>query len=190
MGKTSILNRYTKNIFNEKTKPTVGCDLFQKNVKLPSKKKIRLTIWDTAGQERFRGLSSAFYKNTKCVILVFDISHKRTFDNLERWLDEARTFACNMALIIVIGNKSDLEIERKVNRELALKFTERNKIFYSETSALENNDGNIQSVFEFVADWIDKNKEEWKKTNGQGKDFYLNNIDLSKKKKEKDLCEC
>ena len=69
---------------------------------------MKLSIWDTAGQDRFRGLASSYYKQAKCVIIVYDVSKKATFDKLEFWKEEINNFASESIIKILVGNKIDL----------------------------------------------------------------------------------
>lgn len=69
---------------------------------------VKLSIWDTAGQDRFRGLASSYYKQAKCVIVVFDVTKKATFEKLEFWKEEINNFASEKIIKILVGNKVDL----------------------------------------------------------------------------------
>lgn len=151
VGKTSLLIRYTKNQFPTTLKPTIGCDHYLKEQELPSKKnkKIRLSIWDTAGQERYKGLASSYYKNSKCAIFVFDLTNKESFLSLENWREEMLNFSDEGILVVVIGNKKDLEKERVVRKEEIEFFCGKYEYFYMETSAKED-DGSIDKVFGYV----------------------------------------
>lgn len=147
VGKSSILLRYINNTFSENIKNTIGVDNFEKQMS----EKITLSIWDTAGQERFRGLSSSYYKNAKCVILVYDITNKKSFERLDYFRDEIKNYANKGILIILIGNKSDMISKRTVNREEVDDYCRKLGLFYIETSAFENEDGHIEKAFEYVA---------------------------------------
>ena len=151
VGKTSILLRYVNNTFSDNIKPTIGCDHYEKEVDIEGGQKIKLSIWDTAGQDRFRGLASSYYKRAKCVVLVFDITKKSSFEKLDFWRDEIMNFADENILVVVVGNKTDLMDKRTVMQEEIDAYVKKYEYFYLETSALENGDGNIQKVFEYIA---------------------------------------
>ncbi len=192
VGKTSILLRYVNNTFSDNIKATIGCDHYEKEVTLPDKRQVKLSIWDTAGQERFRGLASSYYKRAKCVILVFDITKSQTFQKLDFWRDEIMNFANDDILVMVVGNKSDLQQQRTVHKEEIEQYVQKHKYFYIETSALDNGDDNIKKVFEYVAENINKNVKGSSKT--------LKNVNIQKSQgsklnegdneKKKDSCSC
>lgn len=151
VGKSSILTRYINKTFTDNMKPTIGVEHYSKEIPI-QKTKITLSIWDTAGQERYRGLTSAYYKETKCIVLVFDITNRQSFDRLYTWKEEIENYTDKDLLTVVIGNKSDLQEKRKVNKEEIEGFVKKFRYFYMETSALENKDGNIEEVFRYIAE--------------------------------------
>ncbi len=99
-----------------------------------SGKQIKLQIWDTAGQESFRSITRSYYRGATGALLVYDISRRDTFNHLTRWLDEARQHANPKMVIMLIGNKSDLE-KREVSYEEGEKFAKENGLIFLETSA-------------------------------------------------------
>ena len=191
VGKTSIILRYINNSFSDSIKPTIGCDHYERDVEFGEGRKLKLSIWDTAGQERFRGLSTSYYKKAKCVVLVFDISKKSTYEKLEYWHDEIANFADEDVLIVVVGNKSDLVELRKVDADEIKRYIEKNNFFYLETSALENSDQHIQKVFEHIAKTLSE------KAGISGRVVENENVgekgevtNLDGKKKDGDGCSC
>ena len=106
---------------------------------------VRLQIWDTAGQEAFRSITRSYYKNSTCAFIVFDITDKKTFEDVTIWLQECKDMCYKNILIYLIGNKTDLEEKRQVTKEEAQKFAEDNFLVYYETSAL--NGSNIEEIF-------------------------------------------
>ena len=145
VGKSNMLSRFTKNEFNLESKATIGVEFATKCITF-NNKVIKAQIWDTAGQERFRAITSSYYKGAMGALLVFDISKKQTFDNLDRWLNEVRAFTKPEVCIILVGNKSDLAYMREVPQEEAIKYAAQQKISYFETSALAAT--NVEKVFE------------------------------------------
>ena len=89
VGKTSILSRFRYGSFEPAYMPTLGIDFFTKNL-FYEDKTIRLILWDTAGQERFRSLIPSYLKNADCIIIVFDITSKESFNSLNHWLNDAK----------------------------------------------------------------------------------------------------
>ena len=145
VGKSNMLSRFTKNEFNLESKATIGVEFATKCITF-NKKVIKSQIWDTAGQERFRAITSSYYKGAMGALLVFDISKKQSFDNLDRWLNEVRAFTKPEVCIILVGNKADLSYMREVPQEEAIKYAAQQKIPYFETSALAST--NVEKVFE------------------------------------------
>ena len=85
VGKSNILLKYLKNQFNENSKTTIGVEFGTKNI-IINNKRIKIQIWDTAGQERYRSITSAYYKGAKGALIVYDITRKNTFDNIDKWI--------------------------------------------------------------------------------------------------------
>ncbi len=91
VGKSNILTRYTQNKFNEQYQATIGVEFGAKNLTI-NNQIIRVQIWDTAGQENFRSITRAYYKNSVCAIIVYDISKRDSFNNIQNWVKIAK---CN-----------------------------------------------------------------------------------------------
>ena len=159
VGKTNILTRYTKNEFSLATQATVGVEFGSKIIK-KNDKLIKLQIWDTAGQERYKSITSAYYKGSKGAFVVYDISRKPTFENVDKWIGELKTNASEDVLIMLVGNKSDLEDKREVQIDETKKKAEQHKIAFCETSALKGN--NIEQAFDSLIDEIAKKVEKEK----------------------------
>ncbi len=89
VGKTNLLNRFARNIFDESTKNTIGVD-FQAKDLIINDQTVKIQFWDTAGQEQYRAIANAYYKNAHGAILVYDISNKNSFENTTNWLEELK----------------------------------------------------------------------------------------------------
>lgn len=140
VGKSSIVNRFCSNTFNTNIGETIGVDTRSKIIQCEDVK-IRLELWDTAGQERYRSMIRSFFKNTKGVVLVFDLTSKESLDKLREWLVEVENDASRDVTKIILGNKSDLVAERIPPEIVAPSINEltlehENIIGYSEVSAL------------------------------------------------------
>jgi len=107
VGKSSLINRYVKNEFNEKNSQTIGVDLFTKVTEINGER-ITLQIWDTGGQERFRSLRTPFYRGADCGILVYSKNDSRSLENVTYWGAEFHKYAGN-APLIVARNKVDIQ---------------------------------------------------------------------------------
>ena len=149
VGKTSIINVYFNLEFSEVMTQSVGKDKFDTQMKMKDGNEMKLIIWDTAGQERFHSISLSTIKNSQGIIVVFDITKRKTFENVVNWLKEIRENS-NAIPIALFGNKSDLEDHRNVTTEEAEIFAKKNKVIYFETSAKENK--NIQEGFNELAE--------------------------------------
>lgn len=117
---------------------TVGVDLRIKVLEnFVVGKRIKLTIWDTAGQERFRSLTSSYYRGTQGVILVYDVTNRESFNNLkETWLKELAVYAdLDDLILMVVGNKIDLEEDRRVSTEEGLELAKELSALFMESSA-------------------------------------------------------
>jgi len=113
VGKTNILSRYLTNEFNFDSKTTVGVELGIKKTEIDGYN-VKIQIWDTAGQERYRAITSAYYKGTLGALIVYDVTKPESFENINRWVPELKQFANQDVTIMLVGNKTDLTEERKV----------------------------------------------------------------------------
>ena len=106
VGKSSIFNRYVDNCYSDLSVSTIGVDFKIKTLKI-NNKIIKLQIWDTNGQERFKAITNSYYRNSHGIIVVFDITDRKSFTGLRNWLNDADRYSENTCKILV-GNKSDL----------------------------------------------------------------------------------
>ena len=191
VGKTNILSRYINNEFSLATQSTVGVEFGSKIIK-KNGKVIKLQIWDTAGQERYKSITSAYYKGSKGAFVVYDITRKTTYENIDKWIGELKTNGSEDVLIMLVGNKSDLEEKREVITEEVEKKAQEQKLAFCETSAL--NGKNVEYAFEKLINEILKKVEKEKineaKQLSESKaitletaDRKLNEKDSKKKKK-------
>lgn len=111
-------------------------------------KTVKAQIWDTAGQERYRAITSAYYRGAVGALLVYDITKRQTFDNVQRWLRELRDHADSNIVIMMAGNKCDLKHLRAVSEEDGQGLAEREELSFLETSALEAT--NIEKAFQTI----------------------------------------
>jgi small GTP-binding protein len=128
VGKSNMLSRYIKDEFSIDTKTTVGVEFGCKRIEI-NELKIKAQIWDTAGQERYKSITNAYYKGSKGAMIVYDITRRHTFDHVDRWLSELKANADSDVSIIIIGNKSDQEVEREVSKDEAVMKAEQYGIF-------------------------------------------------------------
>ncbi|XP_026194593.1 ras-related protein Rab-11B [Cyclospora cayetanensis] len=145
VGKSNMLSRFTRDEFNLESKSTIGVEFATKSVYLDEGKVIKAQIWDTAGQERYRAITSAYYRGAVGALLVYDITKRQSFDNVERWLKELRDHADPNIVILLVGNKSDLRHLRGITPEEATRFANRENLAFIETSALDAT--NVEQAF-------------------------------------------
>ena len=122
VGKTNILSKYLNDEFDQNSKPTIGVEFATKNFEIENNI-VKTQIWDTAGQERYRAITSSYYKGAKGCLLVYDITRKESFENIDKWISDLKSAGNENMSIILVGNKSDLENERKVTKEEAKRGT-------------------------------------------------------------------
>lgn len=188
VGKTNIFTKYLNDEFDPDSKATVGVEFGTKNFKI-EEKIIKVQIWDTAGQERYRSITNAYYKGAKGCLLVYDITNKTSFENIDRWLSELKNNSEENISIILVGNKSDLESNRVVTLEEGKKMAEFHKMAFIETSALNGN--NIEKAFnELIRDVyksiysLGDNKDNIKL---EDKAINLENIEAKEEEKEEPI---
>ena len=135
VGKSCLTTKAVKNEFEDYYQATVGFEFMTFNLKI-NDKIIKLQIWDTCGQEIYKSLISNFYRNSSLAVLVYSIDSKESFNHVENWLNDLRSQANEDVRVILIGNKADLESERKVSKEEGEKYKLDNNLdFFMETSA-------------------------------------------------------
>ncbi|OII72758.1 Rab11 protein [Cryptosporidium andersoni] len=144
VGKSNLLSRFTRDEFNLESKSTIGVEFATKSI-MTQGKVIKAQIWDTAGQERYRAITSAYYRGAVGALLVYDISKRSSFENVERWLKELRDHADPNIVVLLVGNKSDLKHLRAVTQEEACMFSEKEGMACMEASAL--NSSNVEQAF-------------------------------------------
>jgi Ras-related protein Rab-11A len=147
VGKTNIMSRFSRDSFQANSKPTIGVDFALKTIKY-GPHLIRIQLWDTAGQERYKTFTSTYFKDAHGVIFVYDISNKETFENITKWINNAKQHLdLKVTAMLLIGNKQDLENDRQVGTAEGKDFAEQNNMLFFETSALDNRDECIGRSF-------------------------------------------
>ncbi len=135
VGKSCLTAKAVKNNFEEYYQATVGFEFLTFNMKV-NDKVIKLQIWDTCGQEIYKSLISNFYRNSSLAVLVYAIDNKESFNHVENWLSDLKSQANPDVRIFLVGNKADLEEDRKVQKEDGEKYKEDQHLdLFMETSA-------------------------------------------------------
>uniref|UniRef100_A0A4W5M2F7 Ras-related protein Rab-13 n=1 Tax=Hucho hucho TaxID=62062 RepID=A0A4W5M2F7_9TELE len=116
VGKTCVLFRFSEDAFNSTFISTIGIDFKIRTIELDGKK-IKLQIWDTAGQERFRTITTAYYRGAMGIMLVYDITNEKSFENIKNWIRNIEEHASADVEKMVLGNKCDINDKRQVSKE-------------------------------------------------------------------------
>ena len=188
VGKTNIMSKYIKDQFNITSKSTIGVEFGTKILEIDNKK-VKAQIWDTAGQERYKSITSAYYKGAKGAFIVYDITNKSTFESVDKWIKDLNSYGDKNLTMLLIGNKSDLEDKRIINKEVGEEKAKSFELGFIETSAY--NGDNIDQAFDIMLKEVlkryivenDVNNDEFEGGTG-------NNIELVKKNeiKKKKCC--
>ena len=151
VGKTSITLRFTNKAFQRTYIPTLGVNITDKNIRVDHSK-IKVVIWDIAGQSKFKTTRKNFYRGAEGIVLVFDLTKRKSFDNLMNWYEDVKK-TLNLDgnfLGFVLGNKKDLKSERKIKKEDAELLANKLNLRYIETSALTGE--NIMFIFHKIGE--------------------------------------
>ncbi|XP_034240089.1 ras-related protein Rab-3 isoform X1 [Thrips palmi] len=151
VGKTSFLFRYADDSFTSAFVSTVGIDFKVKTV-FRHDKRVKLQIWDTAGQERYRTITTAYYRGAMGFILMYDITNEESFNSVQDWVTQIKTYSWDNAQVVLVGNKCDMEDERVISFERGKQLADQLGIEFFETSAKENI--KVKAVFERLVDII------------------------------------
>ena len=194
VGKSNILLKYINNTFSEEFKATVGVEFGAKNLQVNGRV-YRIQIWDTAGQENFRSIARAYYKNSVCACIVYDITNRNSFNSIQSWIDDCAKQTPKSILYILIGNKNDLKDSREVQYEEGAEFAKKRNMIFLETSAKTGD--NISNIFDRSVKQIDKNimDNKYDLTNencgirqGIRPGSFILSVEQTKKKKKKKCC--
>lgn len=151
VGKSSILRYFTEGRCLEISDPTVGVDFYSRMIQVKPGLKVKLQLWDTAGQEKFKSITRSYYRNSVGIIVVYDITNRKTFEHVQEWLAEAEANVSgpdpSQCVFLLIGHKADLEKNREVLYEEGEYFAKYHKIKFIETSAVSGDNVNVSRFF-------------------------------------------
>ena len=157
VGKSNLLLRYAHGQFKPEYQLTIGVEFGAKNIQIKNKV-FRIQIWDTAGQENFRSITRAYYKNSVCALVVYDISSRDSFNNVTTWIEDCKNQSPKTIFMVLVGNKCDLNDKRQVTAEEGKELADKNDMMFFETSA---KDGiNVDEIFLNSANEISKKIEQ------------------------------
>jgi small GTP-binding protein len=191
VGKTSVIGRFITNTFSEDYKSSISCEFKRKQLDIDGETSANLTIWDTCGEERFMSVTKQYYNGSHGAMIMYDLTKKDTFIKMNRWIKDVKDNAPKDIVIMVVGNKSDLVMEKADLGEELTPF--KDNYLYCDVSAKTGT--NVSLAFENLTLKIMENIKEKK---DKGNDKIDNNIprdsvplkkqSISKRKKKK--CNC
>ena len=180
VGKTSIIRRYTKGQFCNINLTTVANSFSNKIINI-NDQNINLQIWDTAGQERYRAISEIFFRNTDAIIFVYDITSKKSFDEISNfWYNYVIKDQTSDVISALAANKADLFDKEEVNEDEGRNFAEEKNLIFYLTSAC--NRTGIDNLFKDIVDRLCERKVLKKKENN-GTKLNAKNTEKNKNKK-------
>ena len=139
------MNQFIHAKFTEKHELTIGVEFASKIVTFDDGVNVKLQIWDTAGQEQFRSVTRGYYRGAICCVLVYDITKRRSFRNIKKWLEDVQESSYEKVHLVLIGNKADLDAKRDVTIDEGSQFARLNNMVFMECSALTS--CNIDKTF-------------------------------------------
>lgn len=144
VGKSCLLLRFADDSFTPSFITTIGIDFKIRTIELDGKR-IKLQIWDTAGQERFRTITTAYYRGAMGILLVYDVTDERSFQNIKNWIKNIEQHATEGVTKMLVGNKCDMIDKRTVDPERGQALANEYGIPFLETSAKNNT--NVEEAF-------------------------------------------
>ena len=182
VGKTCFLKRYTENTFQDAYLSTIGFDFKYKLVTLEDGKIVKVQLWDTAGEERFRTIAKSYYKGAHGIVLIYDVTNRKTYENIRKWMNQIKDDSSSNISIILVANKIDCENEyRQVTKEEGKTLAKSNNLPIFEASAKDNI--NVEESFKYLIEKINQNI-----SNISVQTTTKLNIDNKNKKQEKKGC--
>ena len=183
VGKTSIINRFINDTFDEELTPTLGIKHTFKTLEI-NNTKVKLSVIDTNGQEKYRSLSVSYFRHADVVLFIFNLNEPLSFNNIQEWINVFNDNNNKKKVILkyLIGSKSDLE--QRVEQNLIDEFANNNNMLYMATSAKTNNQ--INELFQKIGE--DILEEEEKKTNNMIRTKSSSRILLKRKEKNRKKC--
>ena len=177
VGKTNFMTRFIENKFSEGYMTTSGIDLQTTDIQIKNKK-IRIQLWDTAGQEKYKSITKNLFLKVMGAIIIYDITSEKSYINCKMWVQMIKEECGSHMKIIIVGNKSDLNDQRKIDEEEVMNYAKEQNTQYIETSCKTGE--NIRKAVSILCEKIMENKEMTDDSS-----FMLDNSAFLKKKKRK-----
>lgn len=180
VGKTSIVTQYVSGSAPENIGPTIGAAFVTKDVQIDGQR-MELLIWDTAGQEVYRGLAPMYYRSALIAVIVYDVTKSESYDSVDYWIRELKTNVEEKIIIMVCGNKIDLEDKRAVTFHMASAAAQEKGALYAETSA--STGAGVAKMFQLVISTLLKQKDSREQSESVSKGVNINEKKSGKGKK-------
>lgn len=185
VGKTSILFKFSEDTFSTAFISTIGIDFKIRTIEVDGKK-IKLQVWDTAGQERFRTITTAYYRGAMGIMLVYDVSNTKSFENISNWIRNIEMHATQDVELMILGNKCDINEKRQVSKEKGEQLALQHSIKFMETSAKANI--NIEEAFTTLARDIKLKMEKRIEDSNINRGYQLRQDDSSRRRPRLSFC--
>ena len=157
VGKTCFLKRYTDNTFQDAYLSTIGFDFKYKSITLKNGKTVKVQLWDTAGEERFRTIAKSYYRGAHGIILIYDVTNRKTFENIRKWINQINEETSGKTSILLIANKIDCVQSRQVTKEEGKEMAKNAGLPIFEASAKDST--NVNESFQYLIEKINENAE-------------------------------
>ncbi|CED83418.1 gtp-binding protein rab5 [Phaffia rhodozyma] len=151
VGKSSLVLRFVRDEFSDFRESTIGAAFLTQTLTLEEGKVIKFEIWDTAGQERYKSLAPIYYRNAAASLVVYDVTSPidQSFEKAKSWIRDLRRQADPSLVILLCGNKSDLEAKRQVPKEVGERYAQEEGLLFAEASAKTGD--NVENLFREIA---------------------------------------
>ena len=144
VGKTNICYRFSQDEFSNEYENTIVVDYVYQTITIKDKI-FKLQLWDTGGSEKYKSITKGFYSNATCCILVYDITEEKSFNSINKWVEEVKNYTNENIIFVLVGNKYDLKNERKVSKEQGDTLASEYRMEHIEASAKTGY--NIDEIF-------------------------------------------
>ena len=181
VGKTNFVMRLTNNEFSKNYMTTSGIDLKTTDIEIKNKK-IHIQLWDTAGQEKYKAITKNLFLKVMGALIIYDITNEASYNNLKSWVKLIKEECGKHMQLIILGNKSDLNDERKISKDEAINYAKEQNIEYIETSSKTGE--NVKKAVTMICESILENKEM-----NDSSSFVLDNSSYLMDKRKKKCCK-
>ena len=182
VGKSCLLTRFADDQFTDNYVTTIGVD-FRFKTMIVMDKIVKVQVWDTAGQERYRSITNAYYRGAEGILIVFDLTNKESFKNIENWINEVTVFTGSDVIFMCLGNKSDLK--KEISKNSIEDFKKKSKLEIFNVSA-KTGDG-VEDAFTHIIELLIKKNMDKKGTNAINLNSNKDN-NINKEKKNDSCC--